>query len=106
MGPALRDDLALGGLLDPVVADRGGRVQRLVNVRLGELDDQRPARVRIRGGGRVVGPDAGKQSACNSSRTDALCGPSRSPPTLSMVPSRFWTWWPYSCATTYRPRTS
>src|SRR5262245_40912320 len=60
MGPALRVDLALGGLLDPVVADRGGRVQRLVNVRPGELVDQRPARVRIRGGGRVVGPDAGK----------------------------------------------
>jgi hypothetical protein len=50
--PRLGRDLALGLLLDAVVADRAGRVEALVDVCLRELLDQ-PGRDRVRG------PDAG-----------------------------------------------
>ncbi len=58
--PPLRIDLTLGRFLDPVVADRGRGVQRLVDVVLGQLGDQRSAGVRIRVGGGVMRPDAGE----------------------------------------------
>jgi hypothetical protein len=49
---------ALRAGLDPVVADRGGRVQRVVDVRLGDRLEQRPA-VGAGGRRRVLRPDAG-----------------------------------------------
>ena len=65
------------------------------------LDDQRPAG-RGRHGGRVVGPHAGvavglQLQAHRAGRRPGVAAAARA----SIVPSRSWMWWPYSCAITY-----
>ena len=87
MGPGFRHDGALGLTLDAIVTDGGRRAQAFVDVAFFE-DVSRAVR--------VLGPDAGKQSAWSSRRTErALLSSSDARSrfwlTLSAIPSRFCT---------------
>ena len=90
VGPALRVDLPGRPALDPVVADRGRRVERIAT----------PGRATAGSGSRCRPRSRPRRP--HSSRPGALSGPTRAlerwPEPRS--PSRSWMWWPYSCATT------
>ena len=84
-----------GLLLDPVVTDRLGRVERLGDVVLGRARDQDcpvvlagvRARSTCRRSSRPAAPGVRRRSP-----GPAGCGPGPS------CPCRFWMWWPYSWA--------
>ena len=86
--------LPAGLLLEPVVADRLGGVERLVEV----------ARLEVALGEDRRGPDAGVAVGLELLANRELVGlagvvaAERS--TSRLVPVRFWTWWPISWAIT------
>jgi hypothetical protein len=97
VGEALRHHRALRLALQGVVADLRGRVQAFLDVAL-----LQPAFALFC---EWWAHTPAKQSACSSSRTDSafiwrwLTRP-RMASTLPVMPSRFCTWWPTSCAMT------
>ena len=92
--PRIGVDLALGRLLDPVVADRRRGVEGVRDLRPAVNGSRKPVLAAW------LAQTPAKQSAWSSIRTAWLSAPV-SPPPVSRTPSRSWTWWPYSWATTY-----
>ena len=93
MRPALGVDAARGLLLDPVVADRGRGVETVGDVGVGELLDE----AGLHG---VGGPDAGVAVGLELEAHRAGGLALAVVAHRSSVPSRCWTWWPYSWAIT------
>ena len=95
----LVDPPAAEVLLDEVVADPRGGVERAGDVVGGDLLDERRTGLVGHGLG-VVGPGAGVAVGLQLQPDGAAdSGPAR-PCTWAFVPSRFCTWWPYSWAMT------
>src|SRR5258706_16187563 len=90
--------------LDRVVADGPGRVDRVLDVLLADLGEDRLT-AGVPGLGGVCGPDARVAVRLQFEHHRITCSRCRDraawpgPPGGS-VPTRSWTWWPYSWAST------